>query len=101
MSHFDELLTDVDPGFFETLGDACTYEDNQGGTFATHVVIERDVEAVSMYDTQMAQLRNIASLPKGDIPAPKRGHKITEGSNTYIVDALDSDDGHVVKVLLQ
>lgn len=101
MSDFDDLLRDADTGIFEILGDACTYEDNQGGTFETRVVIDRDVEAVSMYDTQMSALRNVASVPKGDVPEPKRGHKITQGANVYIVDALDSDDGHVLRLLLQ
>jgi hypothetical protein len=101
MSHFDDLLNIADPGFFEILGGACTYDDTAGSVVSTRVVIERNVETVSMYDTQMATLRNIANLLKSEIPDPKRGHIITEGSSVYVVDQLDSDDGHVVRVLLQ
>jgi hypothetical protein len=35
------------------------------------------------------------------VPAPKRGHTIQSGADTYVVDQLDSDDGHIVRVLLQ
>lgn len=101
MSHFDELLQDTTPGFFEVTGDPCTYTDSASNTYETSVTIEKNVEQYSAYETTMPVRRNVANLPKGDIPEPKRGHTIQVGSETYTVDQLADDDGEIVRVLLQ
>lgn len=101
MSHFDELLVSVDPGFFDLLGDPCVYTDNQANTHSTRVVIEKNVEQFSAYETTVPIRRNIANLPKADVPEPKRGHTIEVGADTYTVDQLDNDDGHILRVLLK
>ena len=101
MSHFDELLTDADTGFFELMGDPCVYTDGQANTYETRVVIEKNVEQFSAYETNVPVRRNVANLLKSEVPEPKRGHLITSGVDTYTVDQLDSDDGHVLRVLLQ
>lgn len=86
---------------FDVFGDACTYDDNTGNPVETQVVIDKNVEIMSAYDTQLPALRNVASLLKSEVPEPKRGHKIIVGADTHIVDRLNSDDGHVLTVLLQ
>ena len=101
MSHFDDLLESADPGFFEVMGDYCIYTDSQGGTFSASVIIERNVEQFSAYETTVPVIRNVASFLKAEIPAPKRGHTLQVGAQTYVVDQLDSDDGQVLIVLLQ
>lgn len=101
MSHFDELLTDADPGFFDVMGDACVYTDGAANTYETRVIIEKNVEQFSAYETTVPVRRNVANLLKAEVPEPKRGHTIESGADTYTVDQLDSDDGHVLRVLLQ
>ncbi|OLF82659.1 hypothetical protein AWH63_06550 [Marinobacter sp. C18] len=101
MSHFDELLIDADPGFFEVMGDACVYTDGAANTYPTRVIIEKNVEQFSAYETTVPVRRNVASLIKSEVPDPKRGHTIQSGADTYTVDQLASDDGHVLRVLLQ
>lgn len=100
MSHFDDVLKNADPFIFSVFGDACTYNAS-GIAYETSVVIDKNVEIVSAYDTQMAARRNVANLIKAEIPEPKRGHTITVGSDVFVVDRLDTDDGHVLRVLLQ
>lgn len=101
MSHFDELLTDADPGFFDLLGSPCTYTDNQSNAYETRVIIEKSVEQFSAYDSTVPVRRNVANLPKLEVPEPKRGHTIESGADVYTVDQIDSDDGHIIRVLLQ
>jgi len=101
MSHFDDFLTSVDPGFFDVLGDPCVYTDNQATTYETRVIIEKNVEQFSAYDTQVPVRRHVANFLKSEVPEPKRGHTFVVGADTYTVDQLDSDDGHVLRVLLQ
>lgn len=101
MSEFDQLVSEMDSSLMEVFGDACTYNDLTNPVIETRVAIEKNVEIMSAYDTQMPARRNVASLIKSDIPDPKRGHTITVGSETHIVDRLNTDDGHIVTVLLQ
>lgn len=101
MSHFDDLLTDADPGFFVLMGDPCIYTDNQSNTYETRVIIEKNVEQVTAYETTMPARRTVASFLKSAVPAPKRGHSFVVGADTYTVDQLESDDDHVIRVLLQ
>ena len=101
MIHFDAFLNDADPGFFDVLGDPCIYTDSQANNYSAHVIIERNVEQFSAYETTVPVIRNVANLLKTEVPAPKRGHTIQSGADTYVVDQLDSDDGHIVRVLLQ
>lgn len=101
MSHFDDFLASADPSFFEILGDACTYTDSTPTDYETRVIIEKNVEQFTAYDTQVPVRRHVANFLKSEVPEPKRGHTIVVGANTYTVDQLDSDDGHVLRVLLQ
>ncbi|WP_421921598.1 head-tail joining protein [Marinobacter salarius] len=101
MSHFDELLVSADPGFFDLLGDPCVYTDNQSNAHNTRVVIEKNVEQFSAYETTVPIRRNVANLLKAEVPEPKRGHTIVVGADTYTVDQLDNDDGHILRVLLK
>ena len=101
MSHFDDFLEDADPGFFDVMGDSCVYTDSQGGSYSARVIIERNVEQFSAYETTVPVIRNVANFLKTEVPDPKRGHTIQVGPCTYVVDQIDSDDGHIVRVLLQ
>lgn len=102
MDPFADLVARMDSTLQARLGSPCQYRDSQGGTFDTRVVISKNVEVMSAYDTQMPARRNLASLIKAEIPSPKRGHTITlEGGEVYVVDQLDTDDGHMIRVLLQ
>mgnify|MGYP001770696040 CR=1 FL=1 len=102
MSRFDQAMAAADANLFEVFGDEATYDDLSGTTIpGVWVVIDKNVEIMSAYDTQMPTRRNVASLRKSEVPDPKRGHKIIAGTETHIVDRLNSDDGHVLTVLLQ
>lgn len=101
MSHFDNLLQDTTPAFFDSAGDPCTYTDGQANQYPSRVVIEKNVEQYSAYDTTVPVRRSVANLPKADIPEPKRGHKIEVGADTYTVDQLADDDGFIYRILLQ
>lgn len=102
MDPFADLVARMDATLQGRLGTPCQYQDSQGGTFDTRVVISKNVEVMSAYDTQMPARRNLASLIKAEIPSPKRGHTITlAGGEVYVVDQLDTDDGHMIRVLLQ
>lgn len=43
----------------------------------------------------------LAYLPAVDVPAPQRGASLTIGAASYVVDALDDDDGSVVTVTVR
>jgi len=101
MSHFDDFLEDADPGFFDVMGDPCIYTDSQLYSYSARVIIERNVEQFSAYETTVPVIRNVANLLKTEVPDPKRGHTIQVGACTYVVDQLDSDDSNIVRVLLQ
>jgi len=101
MSAFSDALTAADPQLFDIFGDPCIYDDGKGNEVATLVVIDKNVEVMSAFDTQMPALRNVASLLKSQVPEPKRGHQITVGADIYVVDRINTDDGHVLTVLLQ
>jgi len=101
MSHFDDFLISADPSFFEILGDPCVYTDGLPADYETRVIIEKNVEQFTAYDTQVPVRRSVANFLKSEVPDPKRGHTIVVGADTYTVDQLDSDDGHVIRVLLQ
>lgn len=101
MSHFDTLLTDADPGFFDVLGDPCVYTDRHGNSFPARVIIEKNVELFTTYDTTVPVRRNVASFLKSEVPEPKRGHVFVVGADTYTVDQIENDDGHTFRVLLQ
>ncbi len=102
MDPFADLVARMDATLQERLGAPCEYRDNQGGVYETRVTISKNVEVVSAYDTQMPARRNAASLIKAEVPDPKRGHTITlESGEVHTVDQLDTDDGHMIRVLLQ
>ena len=103
MSSFDALISSMDGNIFDVMATQCTYVDGQATEHPTRVIIDKNVEMASAYDTQMPVRRNIASLIKAEVPDPKRGHTITitETGETYTVDQLNTDDGHVITVLLR
>lgn len=102
MSSFDALVTSMDSNIFDVMAAPCTYMDGQGFGTATRVIIDKNVEMASAYDTQMPARRNVANLLKAEVPDPKRGHTITlDSGEIYTVDRLDSDDGHLLRVLLR
>lgn len=101
MSAFSDALTAADPQQFDIFGDPCIYDDGKGNEVETLVVVDKNVEVMSAFDTQLPALRNVASLLKSQVPAPKRGHRITVGADIYVVDRVNTDDGHVLTVLLQ
>lgn len=102
MNAFNALVNDMDSVIFDVLGGTpCTYIDTQGAEYETSVIIDKNVEIASAYDTQMPARRNVASLLKAEVPEPKRNHEIRlEDGETFTVDQLESDDGHILRVLL-
>lgn len=95
---FGQITADAGMDLF---GKPCVYTGTAGATSEPLVIIEKNVEIMSAYGTQMPAHRDIASLKKSQIPDPKRGHTITVGGETHTVDQLQSDDGHIVRVLLR
>ena len=102
MSSFDALITSMDGNIFDVMAAPCTYVDGQATEHPARVIIDKNVEVASAYDTQMPVRRQVANLLKAEVPDPKRGHTITlDSGEIYTVDRLDSDDGHLLRVLLQ
>lgn len=78
-----------------TLGTDAVYDYAQ-----IKVIFDRSAQQLGEYG-QVVALRSMISARKTDLPAPQRGEEIMIEGQTYTLDGIAEDDGHIVKVWLK
>jgi len=99
MTVFDTALDTLflDPN----LGADATYTPSGGSPSAVRVVVEHDVELVSVGVSDVSDRRTVIGVRKSDIASPGRGDTILVGSTTYTVDVVISDDSYETQVAVK
>jgi len=83
----DTVFTDVNFSL------AATYTPTVGIASSVRVIVDDDVEILSMGDSELTDRRTVIGIRQSDIAAPARGDTILVGATTYTVDTVIADDG--------
>lgn len=92
MTIFDQMAARIfnDPN----IGEDATYRTAAGvETPGIRVVIEHDVDLVSLGESDIADRRSVVGLLKTDVANPARGDTVITAARAYALDKVLSDDG--------
>lgn len=96
MTVFDTALNTL---FLDTnLSVAATYTPSGGSGAAVRVIVEHDVELISIGASDVADRRTVIGVRKSDVVTPGKGDTILVGATTYTVDVIISDDSYETQV---
>ncbi len=96
MSHFDTLLTDADPGFFDLMGKEAVYN----GDEQCRVIENSDMVILQGEESVSSHNEITLSFLLSEV-TPKRGKLVTLGSKTYTLGRQIENDGSVAKHLVE
>jgi hypothetical protein len=96
-SLFDSVADSLESAVEDTFAVDAVYADGTGGVFEIRCIVDRDVEQREAYETSMPTRRDEIEIRKSYISSPRRGHRVTVGQTTWILDGLIYDDGHVTR----
>lgn len=94
---FQDEIDQLDDSCFELFGVAGTYTPAVGDPVAVTVIINRDVELVGS-DAVVVERRHVLAFRKREVSIPKRAETCVVDAETFKMDRVVDDDGHVVQV---
>lgn len=83
----DTIFTD------SNISSAATYTPTVGSPSSVRVIVDDDVEILSMGDSEITDRRIVIGIRQSDISAPVPGDTILVGATTYTVNNVIADDG--------
>lgn len=92
MSHFDELLTDSDPGFFDLMGKDGVYD----GSIACRVIESKEMLMLQGEESSSYHNEITLSFLASEVN-PERGKLVVVGANTYKLGKQIVNDGSVIQ----
>ena len=89
MSRLDTIMQTVGmPAFERVMGDPAVYQTAGGAPVNTWVILGQSAESVGEFGERV-EFREIAELPKSDVPQPLSGAVLTvQGKGEYRIGAL-------------
>lgn len=93
MSRFDQIMQTVGmPAFRRALGDAAVYETPAGESKNTWAIINKSTDQLGEFGERI-EFRDVAQMPRADVPQPLSGATLAVNGKTYRIGALiDADD---------
>lgn len=86
----------------ERRGEAAIVTPLDGDPVETTAIFSRDVvEAIAGFNAVVTERRTFLSIPKAAIAGTPIGATITVGETTYTVDAVEKDDGLMLKLVVR
>ena len=96
-SLFDSTADSLESAVDDAFAVDAVYADGEGGVFEIRCIVDRDVEQRQAFDSNMPVRRDEIEIRKIHICSPRRGHRVTTDENTWVLDGLIYDDGHVTR----
>ena len=91
----NELIIDM-------LGESVDYKAEKNSTPVTIMaIVDHDLSQATAGESYRPQPRVTVSAMKTKIPGVKKGSTFTQGDRVFTVDAIDSDDGQVVVMVVK
>ncbi len=89
MSRLDTIMQTIGmPAFERVMGDPAVYQTAGGAPVNTWAILGKSAEAVGEFGERV-EFREIAELPKSDVPQPLSGAVLTvQGKGEYRIGAL-------------